>query len=69
MPIILFLVIVAIISSMGMQTGQDIVSTLEIFQPDNLAGAALNPARDLGPRILTAMVGYGSQGSYLLVPT
>jgi glycerol uptake facilitator-like aquaporin len=25
-------------------------------------GYAVNPARDLGPRIMTAMVGYGAQG-------
>ncbi|GJE99848.1 aquaporin [Phanerochaete sordida] len=41
-PLVLFVTILGIAASLGMQTG-----------------FALNPARDLGPRILTAMVGYG----------
>ncbi|KAF9557543.1 putative aquaporin 4 [Agrocybe pediades] len=41
-PLILFLLILGIGTSLGMETGY-----------------AINPARDLGPRILTAMVGYG----------
>lgn len=30
-------------------------------------GYAVNPARDLGPRILTAMVGYGKAGMHLML--
>jgi aquaglyceroporin related protein len=30
-------------------------------------GYAINPARDLGPRILTAMVGYGKAGVYFVL--
>ncbi|EKM51661.1 uncharacterized protein PHACADRAFT_261926 [Phanerochaete carnosa HHB-10118-sp] len=43
-PLVLFVTILGIGASLGMQTG-----------------FALNPARDLGPRILTAMVGYGKE--------
>ncbi|KAK2460762.1 hypothetical protein APHAL10511_007232 [Amanita phalloides] len=41
-PLVIFLLILGIGASLGMETGY-----------------ALNPARDLGPRLLTSMVGYG----------
>ncbi|KAI9465520.1 major intrinsic protein superfamily membrane channel protein [Lactarius psammicola] len=43
-PLVVFLTILGVGTSFGMQTG-----------------FAINPARDLGPRIMTAMVGYGRQ--------
>jgi len=43
-PLVVFLTILGIGTSFGMQTG-----------------FAINPARDLGPRIMTAMVGYGGR--------
>ncbi|GLB45121.1 putative MIP aquaporin (TC 1.A.8) family protein [Lyophyllum shimeji] len=42
LPVALFLVVLGIALSLGMETG-----------------FAINPARDLGPRLLTSMVGYG----------
>ncbi|PIL30336.1 transporter [Ganoderma sinense ZZ0214-1] len=42
-PLVLFVTMLGISASFGMQTG-----------------FAINPARDLGPRLLTAMVGYGA---------
>ncbi|KAF5392700.1 hypothetical protein D9757_000973 [Collybiopsis confluens] len=43
-PMVLFVVLLGIAISLGMETG-----------------FAINPARDLGPRLLTAMVGYGGK--------
>jgi aquaglyceroporin related protein len=43
-PLVLFLLILGLGASMGMETGY-----------------AMNPARDLGPRIMTYMVGYGRE--------
>ncbi|KZT09234.1 aquaporin [Laetiporus sulphureus 93-53] len=43
-PLALFITILGIGASLGMQTGY-----------------AINPARDFGPRLLTAMVGYGKE--------
>ncbi|KAJ7099682.1 putative aquaporin 4 [Mycena epipterygia] len=44
LPLVLFILILGIGASLGMETGY-----------------AMNPARDLGPRLLTSMVGYGTQ--------
>jgi len=41
-PLVLFMLVLGIGASLGMETGY-----------------AINPARDLGPRLLTSMVGYG----------
>ncbi|KAJ6585236.1 aquaporin-like protein [Mycena capillaripes] len=43
-PLVLFVLILGIGASLGMETAY-----------------AINPARDLGPRLLTSMVGYGKQ--------
>ncbi|KAH9969567.1 aquaporin [Russula dissimulans] len=48
-PLILFIIILSVANTVGMQTGNWLI------------GGAINPARDLGPRIMTAMVGYGSE--------
>lgn len=47
-PLVLWVAILGIGLSFGMQTGY-----------------AINPARDLGPRLLTSMVGYGRAGRSL----
>jgi aquaglyceroporin related protein, other eukaryote len=63
-PLVVFIAILGIAVAFGMQTGM-LSLPLSGFLSINSSsvGFAINPARDLGPRIMTAMVGYGRKGT------
>ena len=64
-PLIVFITIIGVGTSLGMQTGKFFIPFLITYLIIAI-GSAINPARDLGPRIMSAMVGYGRQGTGIL---
>ena len=65
LPLVLFFTVFGIGAALGMQTGVVFDSIrVEICLLIHVAGYAINPARDLGPRLFTAMAGYGRHGTY-----
>ena len=60
-PLCLFFTIFAIGAGIGLETGKSLVLHKNIIYSLGMIGWAINPARDLGPRIMTAMVGYGKE--------
>lgn len=61
-PLVVFIAILGIASAFGMQTGMLSLPYLVLIN-NSFVGFAINPARDLGPRLMTAMVGYGGKGT------
>jgi hypothetical protein len=65
-PLVVFICILGIAVAFGMQTGMLSLTLSGPLFNSGSVGFAINPARDLGPRIMTAMVGYGTQGTVQL---
>jgi aquaglyceroporin related protein, other eukaryote len=68
LPLVLFFTVLGIGACFGMQTGAFSPACIytgwhELIASTDITGYAINPARDLGPRLLTAMAGYGGQGT------